>query len=228
MKLRETDIGAAVSRYLEAQGWAVYPEVQLRSYHGPADIIALRDGVLWAIECKTQMNYKLLSQAWSWRKYADQLSVAMPEAWRMRSHLYDASEDFQAILLERLGFGLFGVRDGVVAQFRGPVFLPREKDDFLHVVNPGHRIAEAGQNCGKRFTALDVTMAHLLEYVKEHPGIALREAVSNIRHHYANNRSAMGALPKFLDSRSGAASRCPEIVLVSRHGRLCCDLAEVV
>ena len=220
--LFETEIGRAVSAWLEERGWEVYPEVAIKAYQGAADIVATHEnGLVWVIECKMHFNYQLLKQAWRWRKFANGVSIAMPANYKMELASYKPDEDLKAIILERLGLGFFGISNLVVRQYREPVLRERAKDDFLYVVDPRHRQATPGSNCGGRFAIVDATCRNLLEAVRAEPGIALREAVGRIRHHYASDRGAYNSLRAILEKPGGA----PEIKLEKRSGRWYCHLA---
>jgi len=58
--MKETDLAERVINWLEDQHWEIYQEVQFRGYGGIADIVAVRAGYLWIIECKTSMTFTLL------------------------------------------------------------------------------------------------------------------------------------------------------------------------
>jgi len=229
-KVRETDIGIAAKRYLESHGWEVYPEVQLNASGGIADIVAVKDDVIWVVECKMRVTLALLKQLWRWRKYANMLSVAVLAGSLYPQHLarLHGEKDFQGAMLDKFGFGCFGVlvNPPRIESLLSGAGFERERDDFLHVIRDQHRDSAPGQVEGKRFTALDSTLANLVEYVRGHPGVALREAVSQIRHHCKDNRSAAGTVRQHLKPYK-ENSRCPEIILVPRHGRLCCDVVDL-
>lgn len=218
---QEIVIGEAVTVWLESRGWQVYPEVALKAYEGAADLVAVKGDVVWVVECKRGMTYQLLQQAWRWRDYADQLSVATMAPWRMGLSGYDARRDFGAVMIDRLGLGFFGVGLEGISVTTPPTFCPRKRDDFLHVVRAGHRVARAGQAGGARFTVVDATIANLVQHVQSHPGIAFKEAVRRIHHHHGTNKSALRALMTWVRPRGGLASRSPEIELRKEHGRWC-------
>ena len=216
-RLRETDVGQAVVAHLEAQGWAVYPEVELqRGPSGIADIVAVRGQVVWVVECKVRLTLDLLRQAWRWRGFANLISVAFSQGGGVSD----------LALLSRLEMGYFLVRFHpvqVVTRDQGPLH-PCACTEFLEVVDGRHRNATPGAVGGGRYTPLDVTLANFTEYVKEHPGIALREAVKHIRHHCQSNRSAAGTIRQYVRPYAHDG-RCP-VVLTWRHGRQCCDLVD--
>jgi hypothetical protein len=67
--MRESEIGASVMAWLENMGWDCYPEAQFESYGNRADIAAVRDGLLWVVECKTTACLALIEQAVEWIGY---------------------------------------------------------------------------------------------------------------------------------------------------------------
>jgi Holliday junction resolvase len=52
--IKEIDIGKALVEWLNVQHWDVYQEVKIYSHI--ADVVAVRNGIVWIIECKT--SYK--------------------------------------------------------------------------------------------------------------------------------------------------------------------------
>ena len=77
--VRETDLYAPVKEFLEGQGYAVRGEV------GGCDALAVRDGLLVAVELKLSLNLRLLLQAVKRLGGADAVYVAFPAGcspWR--------------------------------------------------------------------------------------------------------------------------------------------------
>src|SRR4030065_1326652 len=73
-RMKETDLAKPVINWLLDQHWEVYQEVQ---YSGPiADIVAVRHGIMWIIECKTSYGFTVLQQASQWAVHYR--SVAIP------------------------------------------------------------------------------------------------------------------------------------------------------
>jgi hypothetical protein len=66
-------------------------------------------------------------------------------------------------------------------------------------LKPEHKTyAQAGSPTGKSWTPFKETCRFLLEAVKENPGISLTSAVSQIKHHYRKESTAVSCMAKNL------------------------------
>src|SRR5512136_3413508 len=72
--LKETDLYRPVKRFLQRQGYDVKGEI------GDCDVVAIRDGLVLAVELKVQAGLKLLQQAVSRLSCADEVYVALPSS----------------------------------------------------------------------------------------------------------------------------------------------------
>lgn len=61
VKPKETDLAGQVSAWLRSDGWRTYHEVPVGS--GRIDILAVRHGLVWAVETKLHLNIDVIMQA---------------------------------------------------------------------------------------------------------------------------------------------------------------------
>ena len=101
--VRETDIAKIVIGWLEQLEWECYQEVQVHSYGHIADIVAVKEPLVWVIECKQSLSLSVIEQADGWRPYAHYLSVCVPPRARGRN-VPGRSMAFHLVRL--LGIGL--------------------------------------------------------------------------------------------------------------------------
>ena len=81
-RISESDVGQRVLQWLSEDGWDCYPEAQFYRGGARADIAAVRNGLLWIIECKTTFGDAVVTQAWKWMETAHFVSVAIPTGYR--------------------------------------------------------------------------------------------------------------------------------------------------
>lgn len=102
----EQALAQHVIDWLEAQHWDVYQEVPL---HGggskTADIVAVRNGLVWVIECKTTLSLAVMAQASSWNVHLR--SIAVP--WAKRG--YDERNTAERICRNFLQVGVLYVHE---------------------------------------------------------------------------------------------------------------------
>lgn len=70
--MTEVDLASKVIAWLECDGWDIYQEVN------DIDIVAIREPVVWAIECKLSMGFSVLEQAIDRMGRANCVWVATP------------------------------------------------------------------------------------------------------------------------------------------------------
>lgn len=84
--MKEVEVAPPVISWLEEQNWDVYQEVNTGLGSNTADIVALRNGLVWVIECKTRMGIEVLAQATRWGAHFR--SVCVPQI-RKRSRNFN-------------------------------------------------------------------------------------------------------------------------------------------
>lgn len=190
--MSEKDLAAKVVEYLEENGWDVYQEVP--TYGGNADILAVKNGLLWAIECKTSLTFKVIEQAIE--RHSHYCSVAVPS----RKGSYDRV-GLATDVLHHYGVGLIEV-DNYFVREKISAKLHRENNRFakqsMKKIRPEHKTwAKAGSQSGDVFTPYKRTMREAQNYVWLNPGCTAKEIVDSIDHHYAPT-SAKNSLAKAL------------------------------
>jgi hypothetical protein len=168
--------------WLSAEGWEVFQEV---TAGGPiCDIVAKRGLCLWAIECKLTLNLEVIEQALHWRHRANLVSVAVPRA-RCET------------MLTQLQVGVLSVNPGnyVTESVRPHFFRPRASL-AKHLHEEQKTFCEAGGNRGGHWSPYKATCRNVKELVRANPGIALKELIGKVQHHYSNAASARGCIAK--------------------------------
>lgn len=210
----EQRVAQAICRWLVQEGWEVYQEV--KAGLGRVDIVAVRDGIRWAIEVKTSLNLVVLDQAYRNRPWFHFSSVAVPAPAR-HPHGTPRSWDIAHVMAAKLGFGFIRViphgdrGDDLVKQDVRPVLNRRPAPVKLY--EEQKTWVAAGSARGGYFTRFKRTAQHLTRYVQEHPGVTLKDALGSIEHHYASEASATGALARYIRDGSIAGVEL-------RNGRL--------
>lgn len=199
----ETAVAAAVVAWLRSPQrggvWEVYQEVEAPG--GRCDIVAVRDGTVWAIEVKVSLSLALLEQAVHWLPYAHQVSLVA--SFRRSKAAYQHRE-----LLARLGLGLLAVptpsssyQYGVYEPIK-PTAQPADLVGMmLQQLRPQQRTNTAGSQ-GGFWTPYKESCTTLLQYVVQHPGCSLKQAITDLgKLHYSSPGSARSALTKRLRQR---------------------------
>lgn len=191
----EEDIAKVAVEHFRAQGCTVYQEVQYGMYGKRADIVVDRDGSLHVIEVKTSFSEQLICQAITWKVMAEYVSVAVPF-----SKSLSKKRMLQFCKAAHEGLGVLYVRGNTVE-----VASPPRKNE----INPNYRLrdflceeqkdyAPAGNADSRFVTGFQLTCKALAELVAANPGIAQREAIGRIEHHYASDSTAYSALSHWI------------------------------
>lgn len=195
----EKELAKVIVDHLRDEGWTVYPELN------DIDIVAAREDVscknglrVIGVECKKYFNLTVLEQAHKKRHDVDEMYVGVSDGW-------DHSQHFGCHLAKLLGYGVYLVnkqpdyKGGFQYSLKKRLdseFRPR-KNKIDSVFHPtAENFAEAGQSGGKHWSLFQKTCFLISEYVKENPGLTLREVVKAVPNHYAGTNSACSALRK--------------------------------
>jgi len=188
MAEHETEIGSLVIKWLEEEGWDVYQEVTCLG--SCADVVGVLGTKIWAVELKATLTLDVIDQARNWKKYATFCSVAVPAAKRHRSRLGGDVLRWQGLGLLEANF-----QHRTVRQLVPPGVNRHILGDLREAIRPEHKtFARAGSQWEKRWTPFVDTCTQLREAVAKTPGMSIKDALSKIRHHYANYASARAAL----------------------------------
>ena len=192
MPRKETEIAAAVLKWLGADGWDCYPEVSWRG-QARADIVAVRGPLLWVIETKTSLGLKVISQARYWlRLGALMASIAVPKQRKFRRS--GADRELAKRVCEWLGVGMLTVGSvGSISEpiparlHRGNRDLSRRIADYL---TPEMKRYTAGNAESRYWTPFKETVRRARMHISVNQGCTVKDLVDSIRHHYASSASA--------------------------------------
>lgn len=204
MRVSEQDVAAIVVAWLEHMGADVYQEVTVRG--GVADIVARIGAETWIVEVKTSLSLALLTQAYERRRLCHRVYVAAPYTRNIR----DVGE-----LAKAIGIGLLVIYTGdfgwessrydygqpKVEQLVDSCRWNRRPVELTSRLVPEHKThAKAGAlGAGGRWTPWRNTCEQLARVVRNAPGISLKDAIADIRHHYASNAGARASLRRWID-----------------------------
>lgn len=188
----EADLARAVVTELQRQGFETYEEVSMGYGEHRADIVAVRGPVFCVVECKVTFGLNLLNQLMRWLGGA---------------HLVIGAHGFakKSVAAERMarheGFGLWSIGAEEINERVAPRLNRAASVRLLRLaLREDHRsgeFAKAGSQ-GGYWTPFRQTCRDLTAIVKEQPGIELRAALKLVKHHYANERSAVSAIPTII------------------------------
>lgn len=183
---KEVDLAENLIAHLIINGYEVYQEVPDSWGSGAIDIVARKDEMNHAIECKLNFNLDVLAQADSNRNFAEFTSICVPFTKRTRS------KEFALRVAKQLGIGVFEV-----SRFNSEVTISVNPIFNTSIVRPlvlferQKTYAKAGSNGGKAWSEFQQTKEDVIKYVTDNGSTHLKVIMSNIKHHYANERSAI-------------------------------------
>lgn len=215
-KIVEEDLAGVVIDYLEDLGWEVFQEVG----HGVgvADIVARSGKLIWVVEAKTSLSLQVMAQAARWRWHTHYVSVAVPRGKRR-----DSSYGFASRILSDYGIGLLEVdcQSRYVQPTLVPSLMRKAASDRLAagLVEEQKYYAKAGSKSGKHYTKWSGTRDRLVAYVFAHPGCTLKEALSNIEHHYHSPSSARASMAQLILTSAIPSIRSEHVVPKSKVGK---------
>lgn len=189
--MNETDLAKPVINWLTEQHWDVYQEVQLGT-GGVADIMAVRSGMLWVIECKTSFTLTVLDQARHWKAHYRSVCVPRKKGYftglRDQGIENDLAKYFQIGILEVNGYDDRKIHESVSAPLMREYHKSAKK--IIQNLKPQHKtFGTAGQNNGHYWTPYKETMSNIESILTKFPGIDLKTIVEKLedRHHYSKS-----------------------------------------
>lgn len=210
----EIELASAVVDWLEARGYDVFQEVELRAQGPRADIVARRGPELTIVEVKVTASLALLYQAMERRRLAHRIYVAVPRAVRAMIDVY-----------EELGIGVLVVRSydpcyGTDVSSVEEVAPSRRWNSrplkLASRLREEHKTSAPAGSRGGHWSRWRDTCARITRLAASIPGIALKEALQQVSHHYASDRIAVTAMADHI-----SAGRVPGLRLDA--GCLWCD-----
>lgn len=193
----EQELAEAVVDWLNRGGWDVYQEV-CECYGQPiADIIAVRGGITWAIECKKSLGLTVMDQASRW--FTHFRSVAVP---RLKGGYYPKRRPrivFSVCEMLRIGIIEVGKHGDVTELTKAPLFRKHRADMVLAMLVEEHKtFAKAGSAEGGHFSTFRETLKRVENRIKKNPGCTMREIMVDLDHHYGSDSSAKACIRKWL------------------------------
>jgi len=190
--IKETDLAKRVVEWLRDQHWDVYQEVKFSGHGGIADIVAVRAGLLWIIECKTCVTFTVLDQAARWQSHFRSIAVPSSHDRGGRLMAYRIAKDY-------LRIGIIEVGELDIGEYSPPPPM-REyhkcaKRMMSELCEEHKSRLAAGSNGGGYFTPYRRTMDEVRRYVSYNPGCTLKQIMSGLQqHHYASDASARSCI----------------------------------
>jgi hypothetical protein len=203
----ESDLAKKLIPMLSEWGWEIYQEVV--GYGGRCDIVAKREKLLWAIECKLTLSLALIEQANNWRWQAHYVSIACPRF----------PGNFVRQLLSHYGIGAFYFQGEDPEEAQRPHL--NRKITPLKLYEEQKYYCEAGSASGGHFTKFKRTKNAMIQHVKKYPGIHFDQLLKEIDHHYSTLGTAKSCLRGFIGS-----SVIPELRSEIVDRKLCVFLAD--
>lgn len=211
-QVSEQQVAAIVVAWLEALGADVYQEVECAG--GVADIVAVRGPgpELTIIETKTSWSLAVLVQAMERHACAHRVYIAAPYSRHGRD---------MASICEALGIGVLEVHAAsagcdsgegygkpAVREIVSSARWNRRPVALRAQLRPEHKTsAKAGSAIGGRWTPFRDTCAQLERVVSREPGIALKAAIVEIKHHYRTGAIARSSLATWIAAGKVAGVR---------------------
>lgn len=208
-KNSEEDLAAHVVKWLEADAWDVFQEVQVSSYGNRADIVARRTGILWVIEAKKSLTFEVIAQARRWQYDAHVASIAVPKTMNQST-----GRDLALRLCDIEGIGVLEVEMGrrpwdTVGSISQSIPAKRHRikgrmtKPMVEILNRNltdeRKEFKAGNSRGEFWTPFRQTCQEALRKVKENPGITMKALMESIDHHYSSDQSARCSFAKWMD-----------------------------
>ena len=197
-RLTEAELARLVCQHFREAHHEVYQEVQLRTGGPRADIVTTLGPVVWVIEVKKSLSLSVLAQVMHWRGFAHRVSVAIPRP-KNRSR----GRSYAERCMRRDGIGMIQVSSFDVlhaldaALFRKPPLVGLLRKNLCEE----HKwYAEAGNAACKFWSPFKRTRNALLDIAVKQPGIKFKQALDQLDHHYATDKSARASLWYYIDT----------------------------
>jgi hypothetical protein len=216
----ETELANEVIAWLEGKGWTVHKEVMIISSGRTIDIIAEKNGVIWAVECKNTFTESVLDQCYLHRKYVHYVSAAVPgyDHTTYRRSMSQAKTSFvKEHFLKCFGIGLirvnreYGRKAVIVKETLKPEYqrlfkkapgakafiknIEKVKSKFHEL----HKDADAGA-AGGQVTDYKISMYNLRIYLAGKGEVDPLAAAKEVEHHYKAPQNFKQAILRGIDN----------------------------
>ena len=98
-----------------------------------------------------------------------------------------------------MNIGVFevNVKSGIIKEVNTPTITKNTKIPPLY---EQQRDSIAGNNKGEFITSFKITNINIDEYMKDKDSVELKNLISNITHHYSNDKSAYSSIKKCVET----------------------------
>ncbi len=192
--MSEADLCQAAIPWLESRGWTLYFEVSFKGHSGRADIVAVKDHLVWLIEAKKAANLDVISQAYEWVDDAHMVSILTPT---MKFRGQWAKKSALPVILAHLGIGHLKInRDmELIEALVPPLREGLAAASMLRQLRPEHQTFAAPGTAGTFWTVFKETCGKVAQIVADSPGITVKDLVDKHgKFHYAKESSAKTSL----------------------------------
>ncbi len=196
----EIMLAGYVVDWLQSQHWDVYQEVRPGWRGDAADIVAVRQPLLWTIECKRSLSLAVIAQAHRWPTLQRSIAVPCPARRRKRDQqrefAFEVCERFQIGVIEvgRTGEVYEAIKAPILRQFRG------SSKRTIQRLHPDQRtFLAAGSRSGGRWTPYWQTMNAVRNIIGEYPGCTLAFIMRELdTHHFSTDAAARSSIARSL------------------------------
>lgn len=191
VKIKETDLAKALIESFDGTKYEIFQEVE--TYIGIADIV-LKHSFIWAIEVKTSLSLQVIAQAWMNTRIYNFSSICVPS---VRS---SKGAELAHKICRDYGIGIFKIRHGACDEILKARFNRKAMIKSVRLVDQQKDFSEAGNANGERWTPFNQTVSELKRYIVKHPSCKLKDALTNIKHHYSSLSSAQNSIRQWIYS----------------------------
>ncbi len=201
IKYSEADLAEKIINFLERLSWISYKEVSIKGKGGGirSDSYFIRkegDEIVETMSLETKLNFslKVIEQADKWKSHSSRCYICIPAPKRNQRKTFQ----FGIKVCKQLNIGIFEVNmsNGSVNELNTPT---ASKNYKLPPLYEQQRSSIAGNDKGSFITAFKVTVINLDEYMQDKNDVELKILVSNIKHHYKNEKSAISTIQKYIN-----------------------------
>lgn len=196
----EESLAAAVIPWLADQDFEVFQEVQSSRAGKRADLVGRRGSTIIVVECKLQFGERIVSQGRRWLRECNIVYVAVPT-------LSVHGHGVLSYACRSLGIGVIEVSPRLsnhavcdYIEIIAPAIRRTRGSDLVSALREEHKTeCMAGTNGGGYWTPFRATCRAIAEFVTQNPGVTLRDTIAGIKHHYASEVGARGAIRKWIE-----------------------------
>jgi hypothetical protein len=195
MKIKESDLAKVFIDSFDGSGYEVFQEVE--TYIGIADIVLKHANFIWSVEVKTSLSMQVIAQAWENQRIYNFSSICVPSKKHSKGSMMAMD------ICRKYGIGVFKIN--IYAAYNEINETVKAKlnrnanTKHVRLVEHQKTFSEAGNSDGRRWTPFNQTKLELTQYVSKNPGCKLKDALTNIKHHYASLSSAQNSIRQWIN-----------------------------